>query len=90
MHQRKGDRSWADFRISLIQEISEKVIIKTAKEVNPSIKIIIKYPNWYEHYQETGYNLEEQPKVFDYIYTGTETRNPTYAQQHLPKYLSYF
>lgn len=86
----KGDRSWADFRISLIQEISEKVIIKTAKEVNPSIKIIIKYPNWYEHYQETGYNLEEQPKVFDYIYTGTETRNPTYAQQHLPKYLSYF
>ncbi len=24
------------------------------------------------------------------IYTGTETRNPDYAGQHLPKYLSYF
>lgn len=86
----KGDRSWAQFRLALLQDYSEQVIIKTAKEVNPDIKVIIKYPNWYEHYQETGYNLEKEPEVFDYIYTGTETRNPMYAQQHLPKYLSYF
>jgi hypothetical protein len=86
----KGSRSWSEFRLALLQDFSENVVIKTAKEVNPDIKAIIKYPNWYEHYQETGYNLEEEPKVFDYIYTGTETRNPTYAQQHLPKYLGYF
>ena len=29
-------------------------------------------------------------KYFDMIYTGTETRDPLYTQQHLPKYLSYF
>jgi hypothetical protein len=86
----KGSRSWSEYRLSLMQEISEEIILKTARQVNPRVKVIIKYPNWYEHYQETGYNLAEQPAVFDYIYTGTETRNPAYSQQHLPKYLSYF
>lgn len=86
----KGDKSWSDFRISLLQDFSENVILKTAREVNPKVKVIIKFPNWYEHFQDAGYNLEDEPKVFDYIYTGTETRNPTYTQQHLPKYLSYF
>lgn len=86
----KGNRTWSKFRIDLMKEISEEVIVKTAKEVNPNAKPIIKYPNWYEHYQDAGYNLEDESKIFDYIYSGTETRNPTYTQQHLPKYLSYF
>ncbi len=86
----RGERSWADFRLALLKEISENVIVGPAKRVNPKVKMIIKYPNWYEHYQECGYNLEDEPKIFDKIYTGTETRNPTYTQQHLPKYLSYF
>lgn len=86
----KKDRTWAQFRLELMREVAEKAIIGPAKRVNPNVKIIIKYPNWYEHYQDTGYNLEEEPRIFDAIYTGTETRNPTYTQQHLPKYLSYF
>jgi hypothetical protein len=86
----KGDRTWSEFRLELMKDFSENVIIKTAKDVNPKVKVIIKFPNWYEHFQDAGYNLEDEPKIFDYIYTGTETRNPTYTQQHLPKYLSYF
>lgn len=86
----KKERTWAQFRLQLMKNISENIIIKTAKEVNPNCKTIIKFPNWYEHYQDAGYNLEDEPMIFDYIYTGTETRNPTYTQQHLPKYLSYF
>ncbi|HOB19193.1 MAG TPA: permease [Candidatus Atribacteria bacterium] len=86
----KGERTWAQFRLDLMRDISENVIIKTAKRVNPNVKVIIKYPNWYEHYQDSGYNLEDEPRIFDMVYTGTETRNPAYTQQHLPKYLSYF
>ena len=86
----KGDRTWAEFRLALMKDFSENVIVKTAKEINPKVNTIIKFPNWYEHFQDAGYNLEEEPKIFDGIYTGTETRNPTYTQQHLPKYLSYF
>lgn len=86
----KETRSWSEFRVDLMKEISENVIVGTAKKVNPNVKVIIKYPNWYEHYQDAGYNLADGPQIFDYIYTGTETRNPTYTQQHLPKYLSFF
>lgn len=88
--QAKGQRTWAEFRLELLREISETVVVAPAKRVNPKVSVIIKYPNWYEHYQDCGYNPERQPAIFDAVYTGTETRNPTYTQQHLPKYLSYF
>lgn len=86
----KGEKSWAEFRTELMQEVSVNLIIGPAKRVNPHVKMIIKYPNWYECYQETGYNLKDQPAVFDGLYTGTETRDPLYTVQHLPKYLGYF
>lgn len=86
----KGNRSWAEFRTGLMRQISEECVIQPAKQVNPSINLIIKYPNWYEHYQETGYNLKDEPEIFDMLYTGTETRDPQYTHQHLPRYLSYF
>jgi hypothetical protein len=54
------------------------------------VNVIIKYPNWYDSFQANGYNLEDQPKMFDMIYTGTETRDPHYTHQNLPRYLSFF
>jgi len=84
----KGKKTWAEYRLGLMESVSHE-IVKAAKEVNPKIKMIIKYPNWYESYQETGYNPEKQKDIFDGIYTGTETRNPKYEQQHLQRYMSY-
>ena len=88
--QSKGDKSWWEFRIQLMKQVSEELVMGPAKRVNPKVNMIIKYPNWYECFQETGYNLEDESRIFDMIYTGTETRDPLYTQQHLPKYLSYF
>lgn len=85
----KGDKSWTDFRLELLKDVSENVILKTAREINPDVKMIIKYPNWYDHYQYLGYNLEYEPELFDMIYTGTETRDPEYTHQHLQQYQSY-
>lgn len=86
----KGKRTWSVFRLEQKRVISEELIMKRAKAVNPDVNVIIKFPNWYEAFRETGYDLLREPLIFDSIYTGTETRNPDYAQQHLPKYLSYF
>ncbi|MDR0316302.1 MAG: hypothetical protein LBH97_05320 [Treponema sp.] len=86
----KGDRDWASFRLALMNDISENVIIKNAKAANPKVNVIIKYPNWYDSFQASGYNLEDQPRMFDMIYTGTETRDPSYTHQNLPRYLSFF
>ncbi|MDR2149568.1 MAG: hypothetical protein LBO67_01845 [Spirochaetaceae bacterium] len=85
----KGKRSWEEFRLKKMQEVSQNLIIKPAKAINPSVKITIKYPNWAESYQETGYHLKAQKDMFDYIYTGTETRHEAHTDQHLPRYLSY-
>ncbi len=88
--QAKGERNWSDFRMELLQRVATEIVIKTAKGVNPKVNLIIKYPNWYDEYQNTGYNLQEEPLVFDGIYTGTETRDPQYTQQDLQRYQSYF
>ncbi|WP_026485576.1 hypothetical protein [Caldanaerobius polysaccharolyticus] len=87
--QAKGDKTWSEFRTQLLKEVSCE-LVDAAKEVNPDVRLIIKYPNWYDHYQNTGYNLKDQPQIFDMIYTGTETRDPRYTQQHIQGYLSYF
>ena len=86
----KGTKSWSEFRLPLMKEAAEELVIAPAKKLNADVKLIIKFPNWYDSFSETGYSLEEEPGIFDMIYTGTETRDPLYTQQHLPKYLSYF
>ncbi len=84
----KGNRSWAQFKLDQMEEFS-KELVAAAKAVNPACRVIIKYPNWYESYQETGYNPGKQKDIFDAIYTGTESRNSNYNGQHLQRYMSY-
>jgi hypothetical protein len=85
----KGDKSWGQFRIELLEQAARELIVKPAKAVNPKVTMVIKYPNWYEHFQGLGFNLESEPKIFDKLYTGTETRDPVRSQQHLQQYQSY-
>jgi len=85
----KGNRSWSDYRLALMTDVARNTVIGPARAVNPRIKLVIKYPNWYDHYQFSGYNLETEPKLFDGVYTGTETRDPVYNDQHLQQYEGY-
>jgi hypothetical protein len=85
----KGDKTWPEFRKELMLDVSENLIIGPARKVNPNVRITIKYPNWQESFYRTGYVPGEQRKLFDMIYTGTETRHPRYTDQRLPEYLSY-
>jgi hypothetical protein len=85
----KGNLSWTAFRLKLMNEVSRELVIGPARAVNPKVKIIIKFPNWYEHFQANGYDLDQEPKIFDGIYTGTETRDPVITDQHLQQYESY-
>ncbi|MCR5501650.1 MAG: hypothetical protein K6F53_01430 [Lachnospiraceae bacterium] len=85
----KGDRDWVTFRRELMKDVSENLMVGPAKAVNPKVRMVIKYPNWRESYHFDGYVPEVQRDIFDATYTGTETRSPRYADQHLPEYLSY-
>ena len=84
----KGSRSWTQYRLDLMNEAGRNLVVGPAKKVNPKVKVIIKYPNWYDHFQGLGFNLEHGPNIFDGVWTGTETRNPA-GNQHLQNYLSY-
>ena len=85
----KGNQSWTDFRLKTMDEVSRDLVVGAAHAVNPRVRMIIKFPNWYEHFQGNGYDLAEQPKIFDGIYTGTETRDPVETDQNLQQYEGY-
>ena len=85
----KGSRSWDSFRVELMDQASRELIVGPARQVNPKVKVIIKFPNWYEHFQGNGYDLEKEPRIFDGIWTGNETREADGTSQHLQQYQSY-
>ena len=72
-----------------MDDASRDLVVGAAKAVNPKVKFVIKFPNWYEHFQANGYDLDREPRIFDGIYTGTETRDPVFNDQHLQQYESY-
>jgi hypothetical protein len=70
-------------------DAARDLVLEPAHAVNPNAKVVIKYPNWYEHFHGLGFNLASQPSRFDSIYTGTETRDPVWSNQHLQPYHGY-
>jgi hypothetical protein len=85
----KGNRTWTDYRLELMDDAALNVILGPAKKVNKNVKVVIKYPNWYDHFPALGFDLDFGPKHFDGIYTGTETRDAVRSNQHLQPYESY-
>jgi hypothetical protein len=70
----KGERSWGEYRRELLTELAQSVFIGPAKEVNPNITMIVKYPQWYDRFHLFGYDTKTLPKLFDTVWVGTETR----------------
>ncbi len=84
-----GKRSWTEYRLAIMEDAAKNLVIGPARRVNPKVKVVIKYPNWYDHFPALGFNLARGPKLFDGIYTGTETRDAVRSAQHLQPYLGY-
>ena len=70
----KGDRSWGQYRRALLTELAGSVFIRPAKQVNPNITMIVKYPQWYDRFHLFGYDTQTLPRLFDQVWVGTETR----------------
>jgi hypothetical protein len=82
----RGSDSWADYRSRLVAEQSKRHLIDAAKQVRPEVRVIIKYPNWYEGHRQNGYDVARQTPQFDGVSVGIETRQPTTQDQHIPTY----
>ena len=77
----KGDRSWSQYRMDLLSDLSSKLFIDPAKQVNQNITMIIKYPQWYDRFHLFGYDVVREPAVFDKVWVGTESRGQ-YTQRY--------
>ena len=82
-----GD-TWEDYRGELLLQLSRNYILGAARRVNPKVRIIIKYPQWYDSFHERGYDVERETRDFDRIWVGTETRDRD--QKGAPQYEGYF
>jgi hypothetical protein len=85
----KGTRTWAQYRVERMREVARDLVIGAARGVNPQVHVVIKFPNWYQHFQDMGFDLEREPYLYDGVYTGTETRDPVSSAQHLQAYNGY-
>ncbi|MGB9596249.1 MAG: hypothetical protein ACPL7B_08210, partial [Candidatus Poribacteria bacterium] len=72
----RGNKSWSEYRCDLMVNMSRERILNPAKKVNPNVKIIIKYPQWYDEFHQRGYEVIRETEDFDKIWVGTETRDP--------------
>ncbi len=72
--QAKGDRSWGEYRRELMTQVARTVFIEPARQVNPDITMIVKYPQWYDRFHLLGYDTQTLPRLFDRVWVGTETR----------------
>jgi hypothetical protein len=85
----KGKRSWTQYRLDTMREVVKDLIVKTAKQVNPKCKVIIKMANWYDQYAGMGNDTEKVPLMVDGVFSGTESRLWVGEEQHLQPYQSY-
>jgi hypothetical protein len=67
--------TWEDYRRELMVRLSREYVLAAGRAVNPKVKQIIKYPQWYDRFHERGYDVELQSADFDRIWVGTESRD---------------
>lgn len=89
-----GEQSMSDYRCNMMNMISKEYILKPARAVNPSVKMINKYPLWYDSFHERGYEVIGETESYDYIWVGTETRDNDFINHtegsNDPQYGAYF
>jgi hypothetical protein len=71
----RGQQSWSEYRCDLMVKVSRQRILAPARAINPKVKIIIKYPQWYDQFHNRGYDVVRQTADFDKTWVGTETRD---------------
>jgi len=79
---------WKDYRRNLMYQISRWAVLEPANQANPNVTLIIKYPDWYDVFQDFGYDTAAQSALFPKIWVGTEFRN--YPDAMKPPYFAFF
>jgi hypothetical protein len=71
----RAGRPWPEFRRDLLCAVSERWM-RAAHEEKPSVRLTVKFPQYYDRLHLFGYDADRFPRIFDAVWVGTETRNP--------------
>jgi hypothetical protein len=74
--QARGSRPWGEYRQQLLTSLIQPLILDPARQVKPGVRMILKYPQWYDRFHLFGYAPERMSPPFDRIWVGAEVRNP--------------
>ncbi len=87
----KGAMSWRQYRENLMLEVSRDRVLGPARQANPHVQIILKYPQWYDAFHERGYIVDKETALYDRIWVGTELRDPSSDEWgHKQQYEGFF
>ncbi len=68
----KGEHRWTEFRCAQLRQVCRDFVIAPAREVNPNIRLIYKFPAMYEELAHQGQDIDFVLQDFDGIWVGTE------------------
>jgi hypothetical protein len=74
--QARGQRSWSQYRRDLLVSLARPIMIDPARAARPGIRLIIKFPQWYDRFHLFGYDPPRMAALFDQVWVGTEVRDP--------------
>ncbi len=72
----RGARAWSEYRRDLLVSLIEPLMLRPARAANPKVRLIIKFPQWYDRFHFYGYDPPRMSALFDRVWVGTEVRNP--------------
>ncbi|MCC6699490.1 MAG: hypothetical protein IT365_27945 [Candidatus Hydrogenedentes bacterium] len=70
------DGDWGAMRRRQLGMVAERWL-DAAHAENPRVRVTVKFPQYYDRYGRFGYDVERFPAIFDAVWQGTETRDPT-------------
>ncbi len=87
----KGTMSWREYREKLMLRVSRERVLGPARQANPNVKVILKFPQWYDDFHNRGYVVDKESALYDRIWVGTELRDPSSDEWgHKQQYEGFF
>ncbi len=72
----RAGRDWGQYRRDLLTGLVRPLMIDPACRANAGVRLVIKYPQWYDRFHLFGYDPARMSALFDRVWAGTEVRNP--------------
>ncbi|MBI4604949.1 MAG: hypothetical protein HY721_23555 [Planctomycetes bacterium] len=68
----RGEEGWPEYRMRLLREVGAKDILGAARAARPGVRVIVKYPQWYDGFHDRGYDAAGETALYPAIWVGLE------------------